>query len=173
LGPAFAGFYILDGIKEVTVAVKPVPDGYHSVTPYLIIDGAAKAIEFYKNVFGATEILRLPGPDGKLGHAEIRIGDSVLMMADEMKDMGYRSTKALGGNPVGIMLYVEDVGRTFEKAVASGATVEKPVQDQFYGDRSGTVLDPFGYKWTIATHVEDVSPEEMKRRIADLYGKTA
>lgn len=173
LGPAFAGFYILDGIKEVTVAVKPVPDGYHSVTPYLIIDGAAKAIEFYKNVFGATEILRLPGPDGKLGHAEIRIGDSVLMMADEMKDMGYRSPKALGGNPVGIMLYVEDVGRTFEKAVASGATVEKPVQDQFYGDRSGTVLDPFGYKWTIATHVEDVSPEEMKRRIADLYGKTA
>ena len=111
-------------------------------------------------MFGATEILRLPGPDGKLGHAEIRIGDSVLMMADEMKDMGYRSPKALGGNPVGIMLYVEDVGRTFEKAVASGATVEKPVQDQFYGDRSGTVLDPFGYRWTIATHVEDVSPKK-------------
>ena len=155
------------------MAVKAVPDGYHSITPYLIIEDAAKAIEFYKNIFGATEILRLPGPDGKIGHGEIRIGDSVLMMADETPDMGYRSPKALGGTPVGIMLYVEDVDRTFEKAIASGATVEKPVQNQFYGDRSGTVVDPFGYKWTIATHVEDVSPEEMQRRIADLYGKTA
>jgi PhnB protein len=160
-------------VKEVTVAVKPVPDGYHSITPYLTFDGAAEAIEFYQKIFGATEILRLPGPDGKIGHAEIKIGDSVLMMADEKPAMGYRSPKALGGTPVGIMLYVEDVDRTFASALASGATAEKPVQDQFYGDRSGTVVDPFGYKWTIATHVEDVSHEEMQRRIADLYGKTA
>lgn len=153
------------------MAVKPIPDGYHSLTPYLIIDGAAKAIEFYQKVFGATELLRLPGPGGKLGHAEIKIGDSVLMMADEMPEMGHRGPKALGGSPVGIMLYVEDVARTFEKAVAAGATVDRPVQDQFYGDRSGTVIDPFGYKWTIATHVEDVAPEEMQKRIAALYGQ--
>lgn len=154
------------------MAVKPIPDGYHSLTPYLIIDGAAKAIEFYQKVFGATELLRLPGPGGKLGHAEIKIGDSVLMMADEMPEMGHRGPKALGGSPVGIMLYVEDVARTFEKAVAAGATVDRPVQDQFYGDRSGTVIDPFGYKWTIATHVEDVAQEEMQKRIAALYGQT-
>jgi PhnB protein len=150
--------------------VKAIPDGYHSMTPYLIIDGAAKAIEFYTKVFGATELLRLPGPEGKLGHAEIRIGDSVLMMADEKPEMGHRGPKTLGGSPVGIMLYVEHVDRTFAKAVAAGATVDRPIQDQFYGDRSGTVIDPFGYKWTIATHIEDVAPEEMQRRIAALDG---
>ena len=153
------------------MAVKAIPDGYHSMTPYLIIDGAAKAIEFYTKVFGATELLRLPGPGGKLGHAEIKIGDSILMMADEMPEMGHRGPKTLGGSPVGIMLYVEDVTRTFEKAVVAGAMVDRPIKDQFYGDRSGTVIDPFGYKWTISTHVEDVSPEEMKKRIAALYGE--
>jgi PhnB protein len=153
------------------MAVKAIPDGYHSMTPYLIIDGAAKAIEFYTKAFGATELLRLPGPGGKLGHAEIKIGDSILMMADEMPDMGYRGPKALGGSPVGILLYVADVARTFEKAVVAGATVDRPIQDQFYGDRSGSVIDPFGYKWTISTHVEDVPPEEMQRRVAALHGE--
>jgi PhnB protein len=153
------------------MAVKAIPDGYHSMTPYLIIDGAAKAIEFYTKAFGATELLRLPGPGGKLGHAEIKIGDSILMMADEMPDMGYRGPKALGGSPVGILLYVADVARTFEKAVVAGAMVDRPIQDQFYGDRSGSVIDPFGYKWTISTHVEDVPPEEMQRRVAALHGE--
>jgi PhnB protein len=152
------------------LSVKPIPDGYHSITPYLIIDGAAKAIDYYTKAFGATELLRLPGPDGKLGHAEIRIGNSVIMLADESPQMGNRSPKLLGGSPVGIMLYVEHSDRIFDKAVAAGATVDRPVQDQFYGDRSGTVIDPFGYKWTISTHVEDVSPEEMNKRIAALFG---
>ncbi|HEX4486096.1 MAG TPA: VOC family protein [Terriglobales bacterium] len=152
------------------MSVKPIPDGYHSMTPYLTIDGAAKAIEFYTKVFGATELLRLPGPDGKLGHAEIRIGDSVLMMADESPQMGNRSPKSIGGSPVGIMLYVENSDHVFAKAVAAGATVDRPIEDQFYGDRSGTVVDPFGYKWTISTHIEDVSPEEMNKRIAALFG---
>jgi len=149
---------------------KPIPDGYHSVTPYLIIDGAAKAIEFYTKVFGAKETMRRPGPDGKLGHAEIRIGDSVMMLADESPQMGNRSPKSIGGSPVSIMLYVEQSDRVFEGAVAAGATVDRPVENQFYGDRSGTVIDPFGYKWTISTHVEDVSPEEMKKRVAALFG---
>ena len=153
------------------MAVKAIPDGYHSMTPYLIIDGAAKAIEFYTKAFGATELLRLPGPGGKLGHAEIKIGDSILMMADEMPEMGYRGPKALGGSPVGILLYVDDVARTFEKAVVAGAMVDRPIQDQFYGDRNGSVIDPFGYKWTISTHVEDVPPEEMQRRVAALHGE--
>jgi PhnB protein len=148
------------------MAVKAIPDGYHSMTPYLIIDGAAKAIEFYTKVFGATELLRLPGPGGKLGHAEIKIGDSVLMMADEMPEMGHRGPKTLGGSPVSIMLYVDHVDQTFSKAVSAGATVDRPIKDQFYGDRSGTVVDPFGYKWTISTHIEDVPPEEMERRMA-------
>jgi PhnB protein len=152
------------------MSVKPIPDGYHSITPYLIIEGAAKAIDFYTKIFGATELLRLPGPDGKLGHAEIRIGDSVIMLADESPQMGNRSPKSIGGSPVSIMLYVEHSDRIFDKAVAAGATIDRPVEDQFYGDRSGTVIDPFGYKWTISTHVEDVSPEEMNKRIAALFG---
>jgi PhnB protein len=155
------------------MAVKAIPDGYHSMTPYLIVDGAAKAIEFYTKVFGATELLRLPGAGGKLSHAEIKIGDSVLMMADEMPEMGHRGPKSLGGSPVSILLYVEQVDRTFENAIAAGAIVERAVQDQFYGDRSGTVTDPFGYKWTISTHVEDVPPEEMQKRMAALHGDKA
>ncbi|MFN2433675.1 MAG: VOC family protein [Gemmatimonadota bacterium] len=122
------------------------------------------ALEFYAKAFGATESMRFPAPGGKIGHAEIKIGDSPIMLADEFPDMGYRSAQALGGSPVSILLYVEDVDARFSRATAAGATVLRPVEHQFYGDRSGTLKDPFGHVWTIATHVEDVSPEEMQRR---------
>src|SRR3954447_13114919 len=148
------------------MAVKPIPDGYHSVTPYLVVQGAAKALEFYKKAFGATELFRMPGPGGKIMHAEIRIGDSPVMLADEFPEMDARGPQTLGGTPVGLMIYCEDVDALFNQAVSAGAKVLRPVVDQFYGDRSGTVADPFGHKWTIATHKEDVSPEEMKRRMA-------
>jgi PhnB protein len=144
--------------------VQPIPAGYHSVTPYLIVKGAARAIDYYKDVFRATELMRFPGPGGKIGHAEIKIGDSRIMLADEHPEMGAQGPQSFGGSPVGILLYVEDVDATFHRAVAGGAKALKPLQDQFYGDRSGTVTDPFGHIWTIATHKEDVSPEEMKRR---------
>jgi PhnB protein len=146
--------------------VKPVPEGYHTVTPYLIVTGGAKAIEFYKRALGATERLRLEGPEGKIGHAEIEIGDSVIMLADEFPEIGAKSPQSIGGTPVGICLYVENVDARFEQAVKAGAKIERPLQDQFYGDRSGTVIDPFGHKWTIATHIEDVSEEELSRRMA-------
>jgi PhnB protein len=146
--------------------VKPIPDGYHTATPYLIIRGAAEALDFYRRAFGATELLRVPMPGGKIGHAEIKIGDSIIMLADEAPEMDARSPQALGGTPVGIMLYVEDVDSRFPQAVAAGAKVIKPLADQFYGDRSGTLLDPYGHKWTIATHKEDVSPEEIDKRLA-------
>jgi PhnB protein len=146
--------------------VKPVPEGYHTATPYLIVSGGAKAIEFYKRALGATERMRLDGPDGKIGHAEIEIGDSVIMLADEFPEMGAKSPQSIGGTPVGICLYVEDVDARFQQAVKAGAKIERPLQNQFYGDRSGTVIDPFGHKWTIATHIEDVPPEEINRRMA-------
>ncbi len=146
------------------MAVKPIPEGYHSVTPYLIIDGAAKAIEFYKKAFGASELFRFPAPGGRIGHAEIRIGDSPIMLADQHPEIGYKGPQALGGSPVSIMLYVDDVDTVFNRAVASGARVRDAVQDKFYGDRSGTLIDPFGHTWHIATHKEDVSMEEMERR---------
>jgi len=146
------------------VAIKPIPDGYHSVTPYLICKGAAKAIEFYKQAFGATELFRMEGPGDSVGHAEIKIGDSPIMLADEFPEMQARSPESYGGSPVSIMLYVEDVDKVVERAVADGAKVVRPVQDQFYGDRNGTLTDPFGHTWTIATHKEDVSSAEMKRR---------
>jgi PhnB protein len=148
------------------MAAKPIPDGYRTATPYLIIQGAADAIEFYKRAFGASELLRMADPQGRVGHAEIRIGDSVIMLADEHPSMGYRGPRSLGGSSVSILLYVEDVDRVFERAVQAGAKVQRPVADQFYGDRSGTLEDPFGHVWTVATHVEDVSPEEMERRAA-------
>jgi PhnB protein len=148
------------------MAVKPVPDGYHTATPYLIIQGAAGALEFYKKAFAARELMRFPGPGGKVMHAEIKIGDSLIMLADEFPEMGFRSPQALGGSPVGIALYVEDVDAVFDRAVTAGAKVVKPVQDQFYGDRSGTVTDPYGHVWTIATHKEDVSHEEIQKRMA-------
>ncbi len=153
------------------MAVKPVPAGYHTVTPYLIIKGAARAIDFYKQAFGATELMRFPGPDGKVAHAEIKIGDSPIMLGDEAPQMNAVSPQSLGGTPVGILLYVEDVDTMFNRAVAAGATVERPVQDQFYGDRSGTLTDPFGHKWTLATHKEDVSHEEMQRRMQAMMKK--
>jgi PhnB protein len=147
------------------MAVKPIPEGYHTVTPYLYINGATKALDFYKKAFGAIELFRMPGPGGKIGHAEIKIGDSPIMLADEHPEMGARSPDSIGGTAVGIVLYVEDVDALFKQAVAAGAKVERPVQDQFYGDRSGSVIDPFGHKWHLATHKEDVSPEEMQRRM--------
>ena len=146
------------------MATKPIPDGYRTATPYLIIKGAADAIEFYKRAFGATELLRMADPQGRVGHAEIKIGDSVIMLADEHPAMGYRGPRSLGGSSVSILLYLEDVDGVFERAVKAGARAQRPVADQFYGDRSGTLEDPFGHVWTVATHVEDVSPEEMQRR---------
>jgi len=150
---------------------KAIPDGYHSVTPYLIIEGASKAIDFYKDAFGAVELFRMAGPDGRVAHAEIKIGDSPIMLADEHLEMDVRSPTALGNTPVGLMIYVEDCDAVYNQAVAAGAKVLKPLMDQFYGDRNGTVVDPFGHKWTIATHKEDVSPEEMDRRVQAMAGK--
>ena len=146
------------------MATKPIPDGYRTATPYLIIKGAAEAIEFYKRAFGATELLRMADAQGRVGHAEIKIGDSVIMLADEHPAMGYRGPRSLGGSSVSILLYLADVDAVFERAVRAGAKAQRPVADQFYGDRSGTLEDPFGHVWTVATHVEDVPREEMQRR---------
>jgi len=146
------------------MAVKPIPEGYHSVTPYLIIEGAGEAIEFYKKAFGAKELFRFPTPDGKVGHAEMKIGDSPIMLADAYPTMGYNSPKSLGGSPVSLMIYVEDVDTVFNQAVQSGATVKEALTDKFYGDRSGSVIDPFGHVWHVATHKEDVSMEELEKR---------
>ena len=146
------------------MSAKAIPDGYHTATPYLIIKGAAAALDFYKKAFGATELFRMAGPDGRIGHAEIRIGDSHIMLADEVPGMGFLSPQTLGGSPISLMLYVPDVDKVFQQAVAAGATSQRPVQNQFYGDRSGTLKDPFGHVWTIGTHVEDVPPDELRRR---------
>jgi PhnB protein len=146
--------------------VKPIPDGYPQVTPYLHVDGAAEAIEFYSKVLGAKERMRMPGPDGKLGHAELELGESVIMLADEHAELGALSPKSVGGSPVTVHVYVDDVDAVFQAAVAAGATAAREVEDQFYGDRSGQFVDPFGHHWSIATHVEDVPPEEMERRAA-------
>ena len=143
---------------------KPIPEGYHTATPCLIIGGAADAIEFYKKAFGATELFRFPAPDGKIGHAEIKIGDSPIMLADEYPEMGYKGPQTLGGSPVSLMIYVDDVDTVFNRAVDAGATVKEAVSDKFYGDRIGTLTDPFGHVWHVSTHKEDVSVEEMERR---------
>lgn len=148
--------------------VKPVPDGYPTVTPYLIINGAAAAIEFYRRAFGATEIMRLEH-QGRIGHAEIKIGGSPIMLADEFPEMDARSPQVYGGSPVSMMLYVDDVDAVVARAVAAGAKLQRPVADQFYGDRTGTVEDPFGHFWHVATHVEDMSPEELQRRAAERF----
>jgi PhnB protein len=150
--------------------MKAQPDGYHAITPYLICHDATKAIEFYKAAFGATELMRMPAPGGKIGHAELKIGDSPIMLADEAPQMGYRSPKSIGSTPVSLLLYVENVDGVVERAVSLGAQLQKPVEDQFYGDRMGTVVDPFGHVWSVATHKEDVSMEEMSRRAAKLHG---
>jgi PhnB protein len=148
----------------MTSNVKPIPEGYHSVTPYLILSGAADAIEFYKTAFGAAEVMRMPAPGGKVGHAEVEIGGSRIMLADEYPDMGYRGPKAIGGTPVTLHLYVDDVDTVARQAVAAGAKELRPVKDQFYGDRSGSFEDPFGHVWHISTHKEEVPPDELKRR---------
>lgn len=154
------------------MAVKPIPDGYHSVTPYLIVHDAAAALEFYKKALGAVETLRMPRPDGKVGHAEIRIGDSVVMLADEHPEMGAKSPRAIGGSPISLMIYVEDVDARVAQAVAAGGKLVRPVANQFYGDRTGGVDDPFGYHWYLATHVEDVPPDELKKRAKKVMGGT-
>ena len=152
--------------------VKPIPEGYHTITPYLVVKGAAKAIDFYKKAFGATELFRMEGPNNTIAHAELKIGDSPIMLADENPHMGYRAPESGSHTPVGLMIYVEDVDRTAAQAIAAGIKTERAVEDQFYGDRSGNFMDPFGHRWTISTHKEDVSKEEMDRRMANL-AKTA
>lgn len=144
--------------------VKPIPEGYHSVTPYLIVKGGAEAIDYYKKAFGAVELFRMDH-GGKIGHAEIKIGDSPIMLADEYPEMKYLSPKTIGGTPVSILIYVEDVDSVYNQALAAGGTEVKALQDQFYGDRSGTLTDPFGHVWTVATHKEDVTEEEMAKRM--------
>lgn len=149
--------------------VKPIPDGYHTLTVYLVVPDAARAIAFYKQALGARELFRLPGMNGQgVGHAEIQIGDTILMLADESPMSMANSPQTLGGVTSGMMLYVPDADAAFDRAVQAGATVLRPLADQFYGDRSGTVTDPFGYHWTLATHIEDVSPEELNRRMAEM-----
>jgi len=150
--------------------VKPIPEGYHSLTPYLIIDGAAEAMEFYKKAFGAVELFRMEH-DGKVGHAEMKIGDSPFMLGDENPQ--YKGPKTLGGTPMMLMIYVDDVDTTYQQAIAAGGTEVKALQDQFYGDRSGTLTDPFGHIWTIATHKEDVTPEEIEKRLAAMHSQGA
>ncbi|MGZ3459529.1 MAG: VOC family protein [Archangium sp.] len=149
---------------------KAIPDGYHSLTPYLALSNASKAIEFYKAALGATELYRMPMPGGRIGHAELQIGDSRLMLSDEMPEAGNKSAKAYGGTPVGLCIYTENVDALAERFVKAGGKVVRPLQNQFYGDRSGHFEDPEGYKWTLAQHVEDVSPEEMQRRMAKMGG---
>ena len=146
--------------------VQAIPAGYAGVTAYLIIRGAARALDYYKKAFGATEIMRFPGPGDTIAHAEIKIGDGTVMLADEAPDMGYRSPQSIGGTPVSLLFYVADVDARFAQAIKAGGKVQRAVQDQFYGDRSGTLEDPFGHIWTIATHVEDVSMEEVNKRMA-------
>ena len=147
--------------------VKPIPDGYPQLTPYLSIDGAEAAIEFYRKVFGARERMRMPAPAGKIGHAELEIGDALVMLADEFPEMSASSPKQLGGSPVTLSLYVEDVDSVFEAALEAGATELRAVENRFYGDRSGQFEDPFGHRWSIATHVEDVPPDQMEKRAAE------
>jgi PhnB protein len=153
--------------------VKPIPDGYRSVTPYLAVRQAADAIEYYRRAFGAKERMRLTAPDGKVGHAELEIGDSVIMLADEHPEMDFRSPATYGGAAVSLHLYVKDVDASFRKAIDAGGKPVRPVQDQFYGDRSGTLRDPFGHVWHLATHKEDVSPEEIDRRAQAMFKKDA
>jgi PhnB protein len=147
-------------------AAKPIPEGHHTVSPYLIVDGGARALDFYKKAFGATELFRMEAPGGKIGHAEIKIGDSVVMLADVHAEMQAHDPHHYKGSPVSLHVYVEDVDKVAKQATAAGATVKRPVQDQFYGDRSGSFEDPFGHTWHISTHKEDLTPEEIGRRAA-------
>jgi PhnB protein len=146
---------------------QPIPEGYHTLTPYLIVKGCARALEFYRNAFGAEELYRMAMPDGRIGHAEMRVGDSIFMLADEFPERDIRAPQ--GSPPVSLAMYVEDVDALWKRAIGAGGREHRPLQNQFYGDRSGTLTDPFGHQWTIASHVEDVSPEEMKRRMAQQH----
>ena len=150
--------------------VNPIPEDYPQVIPYLTVDGAAAAIDFYCSVLGAKERTRMPGPDGRVGHAELDIGRSMIMLADTFPEMGNTAPPTLGGTPVTVMVYVEDVDDVYRRAVEAGATADRPVEDQFYGDRAGQFTDPFGHKWFVATHVEDVAPDEMAKRAAAAMG---
>jgi PhnB protein len=153
------------------VTVKAIPEGYHSVTPYLIVDGAAEAIRFYERAFGATEVLVMPmGDSGRIAHAEIRIGDSHVMLSDEWPDMNFLGPKSRGGATASLMIYLEDVDSAWERAISAGCTEERPPEDQFWGDRMGTLVDPFGHRWSLATHIEDVDEDEMRRRMAQAFG---
>jgi PhnB protein len=151
--------------------VKPIPEGYQVLTPYLICKDAGRAIEFYKTVLGAKEKMRMPAPDGKIGHAELQFGGSQLMLADEYPEMGYRGPQAIGGSPVSLHLYVEDVDGVFKRAISAGAKERQALENKFYGDRSGTIEDPFGHIWNLSSHVEDVPPEEMEKRAAAMYSQ--
>ena len=160
----------------MAASVKPIPDGYHTITPHLVLDDCAQAIEFYKKAFGAEEILRMPGPNGKIVHSEIRIGDSAVMMNDEMPPMpgqpgSYKSPKSAGLSTAALFLYVHDVDSVFNRAVKAGCTVRSPVADMFWGDRYGQVIDPFGHTWAIATHKEDISPQDMAKRQQEFFAK--
>lgn len=157
--------------KRKKARVQPIPKGYHDVTPYLSIRGAADAIEFYKKALGAAEVMRMPGPEGKLGHAEIRIGASRVMLSDEYPEMDFLGPQTRGGTSVHLHVYVRDVDAVVERAVAAGAKLLRPVEDKFYGDRTGTLQDPFGHVWHVSTHVEDVPPKEMKKRAAEMAAK--
>ena len=152
------------------MSVPPIPEGYTSVTPYLLVAGGAAALDFYQKAFGARVLFRMPGPDGTLGHAEMQLGSARIMLADEKPGMGHKGPRTLGGSPVGLMLYVENVDAVVARAAAAGARVVEPVTDKFYGDRMGSLEDPFGHLWYVATHIEDVSPQEMERRMAALHG---
>ena len=151
--------------------VKYLPDGFHAVTPYLTVKNAGEAIEFYKRAFGARERVRMPTPDGRVAHAELQIADSIIMLGEECPEHGSVSPETLEGSPVGLALYVEDVDDAFDRAVRAGALVKEPVGDKFWGDRSGSLTDPFGHKWMLLTHVEDVSPEEMKKRMKEAFSR--
>lgn len=158
--------------KKIAVAVKPVPEGYHTITPHMTVRGGDRAIDFYRRAFGAEEISRMYAPDGKhLMHAELQIGDSRFFIMDEVPGMECHSPETLGGSPSGLYLYIRDVDKAFKKAVDAGAKVKRPVEDMFWGDRTGSVQDPFGYTWDLATHKEDVPPEEMKRRGEEFFRK--
>ena len=154
----------------MTAKVYPIPDEYRGATPYLCVNDGLRAIEFYKKAFGAREVMRMAGPDGKLGHAELRIGDAPIMLADEQPEMNFRSPQSIGGTPVNIVVYVTDVDALVKQAAANGVKVLRPPTDQFYGDRMATLEDPFGHSWSFATHVEDVSPEEMHKRATAHHG---
>jgi uncharacterized glyoxalase superfamily protein PhnB len=156
---------------EVFMSAKPIPEGYHTLTPFLIVRNAARAIEFYKQAFGAQERGVAKGPDGKVMHAELKIGDSVIMLSDEYPEFGSLSPQSVGGSPMGLHIYIENVDAAFDRAVKAGAQVEMPVMDQFWGDRYGKLKDPFGHKWSIATHVKDMSADEMKRSMDDALSK--